>query len=185
MPSNKDRLYVALFARAGKSKMPGLEDTYHWGLLVGPKAEPKEGGEGTRFHAKQRMTVAEGSAVPQSVWLYEESPFPLRATNMLLLRVVVGKIKDMERLQSIFQRIPLRPDVPGWNCIEWAKEAFETALRDGQALGTSASDWGSVRDTAMRYAGEKKSAHRFDGKGDFDISKPPTWDMLDGRELIP
>lgn len=28
MPSNKDRLYVALFARGGAPKMPGLEDTY-------------------------------------------------------------------------------------------------------------------------------------------------------------
>jgi len=26
MPSNKDRLYVALYARGGKVKMPGLED---------------------------------------------------------------------------------------------------------------------------------------------------------------
>lgn len=26
MPSNKDRLYVALYVRGGKVKMPGLED---------------------------------------------------------------------------------------------------------------------------------------------------------------
>jgi hypothetical protein len=28
MPSNKDRLYVALYARGGAAKMPGGEDTY-------------------------------------------------------------------------------------------------------------------------------------------------------------
>lgn len=28
MPSNKARLYVALFARGGAAKMPGKEDTY-------------------------------------------------------------------------------------------------------------------------------------------------------------
>lgn len=27
MPSEKDRLYVALYARGGMPKMPGLEDT--------------------------------------------------------------------------------------------------------------------------------------------------------------
>jgi hypothetical protein len=28
MPPNKDRLYIALYARAGKARMPGKEDTY-------------------------------------------------------------------------------------------------------------------------------------------------------------
>ena len=28
MPSDKDRLYVCLYARSGAAKMPGKEDTY-------------------------------------------------------------------------------------------------------------------------------------------------------------
>jgi hypothetical protein len=28
MPSDKDRLYVTLYARGGAPKMPGLEDTH-------------------------------------------------------------------------------------------------------------------------------------------------------------
>ncbi|MCJ1335945.1 hypothetical protein MMC09_001219 [Bachmanniomyces sp. S44760] len=54
MPSDKGRLYVALYARGGKPTMPGSEDTYHWALIVGPKEE-KEGKQGVRYHAVNRV----------------------------------------------------------------------------------------------------------------------------------
>jgi hypothetical protein len=34
MPSNKDRLYLGLYARAGSAKMPGKEDTYVHRLIT-------------------------------------------------------------------------------------------------------------------------------------------------------
>lgn len=104
---------------------------------------------------------------------------------MLLVRVVVGKIKNLDHTKEIFRNIPLRPDVPGWNCVEWVKEAFETALADGGALGTAAPNWTAVRDTAMDYVAKKKAAHRFDGQGKYDQAKAATWDLLEGKELQP
>ncbi|RDW79841.1 hypothetical protein BP6252_04479 [Coleophoma cylindrospora] len=58
MPSNKDRLYIALYTRGGSTKMPGKEETYHWALIVWPKIEMDKSGamaEGTRYHAKERF----------------------------------------------------------------------------------------------------------------------------------
>lgn len=34
------------------------------------------------------------------------------------------------------------------------------------------------------YVAKKTAEHRFDGKGQFDQSKVPTWDAIEGRELI-
>ena len=104
-------------------------------------------------------------------------------TSMLLIRIVVGKVKDMSRLRAIFEGTPVRPEVEGWNCVEWVKEALLTAIKDGKALGTSAGDWKSVRDTAMWYVESKKAAGRF--RSPQDESKPPTWDMLGNAELAP
>jgi hypothetical protein len=102
---------------------------------------------------------------------------------MLLVRIVVGKVEDMKRLRSLLERTPLRPEVTGWNCVSWVQEALMSAIHDGKALGTSAKDWETVRDTAMWYVEKKKAAHRFDGTVHFDPDKVATWDMLDGVEL--
>lgn len=123
--------------------------------------------------------------IPRSAWQYEDLEVSLAQTSMLLVRVVVAKVKSRSRIQSIFEGTPLRPEVDGWNCVEWVKEALEAALKDGAALGTSANGWKSVRDKAMWYIEKKKAAHRFDGEVQSGPAKPPpTWDMLEGKELI-
>ncbi|KAM5368715.1 hypothetical protein ACJZ2D_009381 [Fusarium nematophilum] len=184
MPANKDRLYVALHARSGKPKMPGLEDTYHWTLLVGPKAEPQSGGQGTRFHAKETWTSVGDPPTPRAVWSYTEETVPLHPTQMLLVRIVIGKVKDKSRLRAVLERAPVRSGEPGWNCVTWVRDAFHEVLQDGKALDTAVDNWELVRDTAMRYVERKKAGHRFDGQGEYDLSRPPTWDMLRGEELI-
>ncbi|KAF9889153.1 hypothetical protein FE257_007642 [Aspergillus nanangensis] len=85
MPSNKDRLYVGLFARGGAPTMPGKEDTCHWGLIIGPKYET-QGKSSVQYHAKETVKVGGGSE-----WVFEELTPP---TNMLLVRVVIGKVED-------------------------------------------------------------------------------------------
>ncbi|KAJ5189668.1 hypothetical protein N7491_008287 [Penicillium cf. griseofulvum] len=75
MPPNKDRLYVALYARGGNPTMPGKEDTYHWALIVGPKVE-EEDSMGFRYHAKERRET-DGS----SKWFFEERECALIPTS--------------------------------------------------------------------------------------------------------
>ncbi|TVY47527.1 hypothetical protein LOCC1_G003694 [Lachnellula occidentalis] len=179
MPSNKDRLYIVLYARGGTATMPGGEDEYHWGLLVGPKTEV-ENGKGIRFHAKERMLAA-----GQSEWYFEERDVGLLATSMQLVRIMIGKIEKMDRLVSILRRVPIRQGQRGWNCVSWVKEALESLNADGKALGTSVTAWQAVRDGAMWYIQKKKAEHRFDGRGNFDMRFAATYDLLGGKETVP
>lgn len=123
--------------------------------------------------------------MPQWVWTYEEKPIPLQSTQMLLVRIVVGKIKDQRRVRAAFERTPIRSEVPGWNCVAWAEEAFHQVSQEHRALDKVVDNWGSVRDTAMWYIEHKKASHRFDGQGQYDQSRAATWDMMSGQELIP
>ncbi|KAJ5738067.1 hypothetical protein N7493_001222 [Penicillium malachiteum] len=178
MPSNKDRLYVALYARGGKATMPGKEDTYHWALIVGPKVEADDG-MGVRYHAKERPKFGGGSE-----WSFEERDCPLSPTSMLLVRVMVGKVADGNRLVEILRNTPIREGQPGWNCVFWVKEALERLQVDPKALGTNAVEWVNVRNSAMDYCQRKKDQHRFDGQGNFNMRKAPTYDLMGQREII-
>ncbi|ORY68352.1 uncharacterized protein BCR38DRAFT_481834 [Pseudomassariella vexata] len=181
MLSDKARLYVALYARGGKSVMPGGEDKYHWALLVGPKSE-NDGSGGKRYHAKEKMVSVQGEV--QSQWAYEEREISMAATSMILVRVVIGKIKDRLRLVSILESIQIRASQPGWNCVGWIQEALEILAKDGKALGTSVTDWKTIRDTVLWYVQHKEAEHRFDGRaqpGQFDNTKVPTYDLVDKR----
>lgn len=181
--------------------MPGMEDQYvnatnltrilrdlklwlryHWGLTVGPKVEEKDA-EGTMFHAKEKMALVDGTV--RSVWEFEERPTTLGPTRMILGRILVGKVANVDRLTSVLRSIKIKPTQLGWNCVVWVQEALQGLKEDGKALGTSKLDWDFVRDTAMHYIEQKKSQHRFDGKGEFDQSKVATWDCLEGREIFP
>ena len=106
-------------------------------------------------------------------------------TYMLLVRIVVAKIKDQHRLQSILKDIPLQPEVDGWNCVCWVQEALNRVCKDRDAIGSCVQNWESVRDTAMWYVAKKRAEHRFDGSATYDHNKPPTWDMLEGKEVLP
>ncbi|KAF2875932.1 hypothetical protein BDV95DRAFT_485478 [Massariosphaeria phaeospora] len=179
MPSSKDRLYVALYARGGAPTMPGKEDTYHWALLVGPKDEV-ENGVGMRYHAKERITGPNTSA-----WLFEERETTLSATSMLLVRVMIAKVEKKDRLLAAIRNTPVRQGVAEWNCVAWVQEALRNLEVDGRALGTGVTEWTKVRNAAMEYCQRKKDGHRFDGQGDYDMKKVPTYDLVEGKEKMP
>ncbi|RAH67819.1 uncharacterized protein BO66DRAFT_456579 [Aspergillus aculeatinus CBS 121060] len=174
MPSNKDHLYVALYVRGGKARMPGKEDTYHWAVHIGPKS-PTEQRLGVRYHAKERLTV-EG----KSEFIFEESEV---SPQMLLVRIAIAKILDQGRAVGILRSTAIRQNAPEWNCVSWVQEALGALNADSRALGTRILDWERVRDAAMEYCQRKKDQHRFDGKGDFDMGAVPTYDLMVGREL--
>jgi hypothetical protein len=102
----------------------------------------------------------------------------------LLVRVTVGKVVDGKRLETILRGINVVQGDSTWNCISWVREALEALRADGKALGTSQLDWNIVRDTAMKYCEDKKLQHRFE-VGNFNATKAPTYDLLEGREISP
>lgn len=148
--------------------------------MVGPKEETSES-QGSRFHAKEELAVVGGTLQP--FWTFEESGTIMAPTAMILVRVVVAKVVDIERLRAILRGVPVRLDQPGWNCVAWVKEALQALYRDGRTLGTAVSSWDEVRDAAMQYVDQKKREHRFDGQGTFDPYRVATLDMLEGKEV--
>ncbi|CVK98617.1 uncharacterized protein FMAN_16168 [Fusarium mangiferae] len=165
MPSNKDRLYVGLYARGGTVKMPGGEDKYHWALLVRPKGEDGDT-RGKRFHAKERIYSG-----TQSVWEFSEQETGTASTLMILVRIQIAKVKSLKKLEASLR-----------------SEALSTLQSNNKALGTAVLDWTTARDTAMWYVEQKALQHRFDGQaapGQFDTSRVSTYSLLQGKELVP
>lgn len=148
-------------------------------MIVGRKTEV-EGSVGKRYHAKERLTQAGN---PE--WYFDESMCRLAPTMMLLIRIMVGKVVNNQQLESILRTTPIRQGEEGWNCISWVKEAFERLQTDQHALGTSVTEWAMIRDRAMSYCQAKKEQHRFDGQGDFELGKAPTYDLIEGIETTP
>ncbi|PHH66399.1 hypothetical protein CDD81_7454 [Ophiocordyceps australis] len=182
---HKERLYIGLYVRGSASKMPGGEDEYHWAFLAGPKKHPRSGSRHIMYHAKENLVVSGDPPQVRRQWAYVNDS---DRAAMLLVRIVVGKIVDRERLNDIFTQVPLGTDDPDYNCVFWMQDAFRRVLQDSQAVRTTVSSWESVRQTAMEYVGQKKLAHRFDGKDTsiiFDPLKPATWDMLLETESSP
>ena len=108
----------------------------------------------------------------------------MQATGQLLIRVLVGKVIDRDRLLTILRSVPVVQDDPSWNCVIWVKDALLAVQKDGRSMGTSELSWQRVRDAAMSYCQKKKDGHRFDGKVSFDMSKPATYDILEQKEII-
>lgn len=144
--------------------------------MIGPKDERK-GGQTTRYHARERMK-ADGSE-----WTFEELPLPRPNEYMILVRVMVAKIRKTDSLVQILRQIPIRQGQEGWNCVGWVKEALSRLEASRGILGTNMMQWQVVRDGAMSYVQQKKDQHRFDGKGNFDNSLVPTFDLLLQKEI--
>ncbi|TQS38215.1 hypothetical protein Golomagni_01285 [Golovinomyces magnicellulatus] len=179
MPSGKDRLYILLYARYGTPEMPKKEDKYHWALLAAPKIE-SENVKGIRFHARERCTAS-----GQVEWYYDEFHILLKATNMLLVRILIAKIADTGRLLNIIRNIPTRQEDRYWNCIGWVKEALEALWVDKKALGTAVTGWDKVRDAAMNYCQKKSDQLSFYTQEDCDNKMPATYSLLEEKETIP
>lgn len=133
------------------------------------------------YHVKAKLVISGEPTVARSEWEYSAE---CDRTSTLLARIVVAKVRNLQRLERILQQVPLRSDEEGWNCVAWVREAIDIASLDGDALGSRVDDWDLIRDKAMWYMDHKKSSHRFDGLGQFDMSKPATWDMLQDKEII-
>lgn len=146
--------------------------------MVGPKFE-RENSTGLRYHAKETPRVGGGSE-----WHFEELECPLATADMLLVRIMIGKVVDGHHAAEIMRNSPVRQGQSGWNCVAWVKETLETLNASDKALGTRNLEWSKVRDQAMSYCQWKKDQHRFDGQGDFDMRKAPTYDLLEQREVM-
>lgn len=142
--------------------------------MVGPKIEG-ERKKGLRYHAKETLG-------PNGFqWEFVKQEVSLQPTDMILVRVIVGKIEDGKRLDSILSQIPVRGGTPQWNCVSWVKEALATVEGDGKTLGTCVTEWDKVRDTAMEFCQRKKDEGCFKEK--YNPQRVPTYDLMGNKEV--
>ncbi|RAH57432.1 hypothetical protein BO85DRAFT_477923 [Aspergillus piperis CBS 112811] len=140
--SNKPRLYISLHARGGgvRPKMPDKEDTYHWSLTILPKdkqqhrfPKTKRSIVGTTYHVRELPTPTGTGMVFK--WTFEERSTAL--DTMVLVRVLIGKVVDRERLVEILREVPVgggeeEGGEEGWNCVSWVRGAVEAIKRDDE-----------------------------------------------------
>lgn len=101
--------------------------------MVIPKAE-KANSEGIRYHSNN-LPIPDGVR-----WVFEKATTSFKPQNLLLVRIIIGKVIDKDRLDAVFDRVPVRGDVDGWNCIARIKEALGLLEEDGEAIGASITD---------------------------------------------
>ena len=62
--------------------------------------------------------------------------------------------------------------------------ALKVIAEDGKAVGTSQLDWEKIEATARDYVGQKTINGRYQKLEDL-MGPKPTYDMLQGREIVP
>ncbi|KAF2001743.1 hypothetical protein P154DRAFT_553474 [Amniculicola lignicola CBS 123094] len=162
MPSNKSRLYIALYP---SGVVNNEERKYHWGFLIGPKVESKDVIPGARYHVKNSPFG----------WTYEEIPLEnVRTTNSLLARILIAKIEDEQHLIALLRRLPVVQGDSNWRCRTWVANTLAEIAKDGKCIEAF----------ARQYVGNKTAGGRY--RSAADILKPePTWDMLESKESVP
>lgn len=94
------------------------------------------------------------------------------------------KMEDKARFVSVLYSTRIKQGQTGWNCVNWLQEALQGFQNDWKAMGKGVLEWTRVGDRAMEYCRRKKNEHRFDGQGSYDPGKAPTYDLVEGKEMI-
>jgi len=226
---DKDRLYVAVYP----PEHPSLGE-FHWALVVGPKHERYDT-DGLRLHiirlgdqsgsddidASSSTSVDTTSGVDSSPchtydqslwsssskWAFQCETVAMHLSSLPLARLVIGKVKDRERLIQVIANVPIpdattdcsntdngtsspsscsssspQPSYPDKLWIQHAIAALEADKK--RCLSTSFTTWDVIEQTASSYVSGKRNQKRYDFFGGWNRSKPPTFDMLDDQELI-
>ena len=84
-------------------------------MLVGPKTE-RANAKGKKFHAKEKLITIGGKA--HITWEFEERSTSIGPTAIILVRILIGKVENIDRLVSVLQSVPIKGDEPGWNCVK-------------------------------------------------------------------
>ncbi|KAK7535627.1 hypothetical protein IWX49DRAFT_608604 [Phyllosticta citricarpa] len=136
--------------------MPGHKDRLYVALYLRGASAPKMPDGEDKYHWALLVGPKAESRTSE-----EERSTTILATNALLVRIMIGKVEKKNRLVELIRGTSIRPSQNG------------------------VLDWKQVRDGALLYCERKKNQHRFDGKGEFDVEKAATYDLIEQRETIP
>ncbi|KYK59830.1 hypothetical protein DCS_00964 [Drechmeria coniospora] len=187
----KRRLYVAVYdvgftqSRTNSGIDPATEcpirhmnaprAQYHWDLMVGPKKERREPVAGLRFRVSFSKTRG---------WFYtEKTVTDVRTPYKMLVRLLVGKIEDMDRLVTMTRTTPIPQNDPYFRSYDWVATVLERVDADGTVVGDAVLDWETIEMTARRFIETKALQGRF-GREALGLPQP-MWSMLEDREVLP
>lgn len=118
--------------------------------------------------------------------MFEARETSMTPTNMILVRIMIGKVSNTDGLIKILRDVPVDNTKPEFNCVTWVKIGLESLASSENVMGTCNLDWKAVRDVCMAYCQRKRDQRRFDGNNtEVDKSKVPTYDLLERKETIP
>lgn len=202
---DKPRLYVATYFQ-------GTSTPAHWAFLIGPKHETapnaietwrhevwhihhapdeaqllqlqrQQSRERPYFRRRRSSANSRSSQQPPSLqrWEYNAEQVA-NQTGGMLVRVLIGKVEDQTRLQTLLENVAIRQGDPGWNCASWIGDSLRVIARDGRCVGrASITDWTTVGAFVVGYTDRK----RIEGRFRYDPERPgvPTFDLTRGKEL--
>ncbi|KYK59914.1 hypothetical protein DCS_01048 [Drechmeria coniospora] len=130
---------------------------------------------GTRYHAKNPLPGG---------WRYEQVPLlNARHTPNLLVRVLISKIADEDRVIDILRHASLVPNDPNFRCRRWIADALDRLQHDAETMGTAFLDRHAVETVRRDYLRSKSADGRFAEPDSLDNRRPkPAWDVLKNME---
>ncbi|KAH8893349.1 hypothetical protein GQ53DRAFT_840426 [Thozetella sp. PMI_491] len=177
----KYNLYIGLYRR----KQPG---SYHWSLLLVSKESDSQaattaGGPIGRCYRVKNILVPTENGVKEA-WVYEAIDITeVRHRPDMLARVLVAKVKDKAHLERILENVPVVQNDPSFRCRVWLERALEAIHADGKLLSESALvQSAQVQEACLDYVNGKVASGRYASR--CDMSRLPTWSILDNKEVI-
>ncbi|VTT59204.1 unnamed protein product [Fusarium fujikuroi] len=168
-------------AWAGKGRLPSS-----WIHILRSWRWRRQGKDGGAIFKVEKPRIYKATIVPMRGWIYEEIDLPnVRNTNSLLARIIIAKVEDEKRLVEIIRSAPVIQNDPNWRCRTWVADVLSRIASDGgRAIGTSELDWAKIERVPRDYVANKTATGRYLDPAVMPLPKP-TWDMLQGKEIVP
>lgn len=104
---------------------------------------------------------------------------------MILVRVTVAKVLDMELLEDVLRSMPAPDEREGESCCSWVRRAFEALHEEPGCLKSylRPSDWKDVERTAREFCRIKRRRMRHaDAEQLQMLDSISTWNFWEDRE---
>lgn len=115
-----------------------------------------------------------------TTWSYAFDP------EKLLVRVMVGRVLNLDRLESVLESVPLceKAKKPSYYNKQWVKDALAALDEDMFAMGRRKLDWTTLKIHSAGYVGFKLSWDRWRTRQEFWGPCTPVYDLITGCEEV-
>lgn len=177
-PQTKHHLHVALYPRSVKDTLGN--PTYHWALHVSDGSHEGSLEACTKNHVKNTIIPETG----KSPWRFESLRLTHDIPQIPLIHITIAEVDDHAKLVGVFERVNIPQGDPNFNCRTWVRDAIR-AVSHARCLGRRSVDWETIEKKAFEYVATKRDLGRWRKEGPWEIRRPATWDLIEGRETVP